>query len=302
MTARIHAIVNPNAGGGYSSNVWPKVKNLLSKYELTYSITEKHGDAELFAKKAIEDGNEFIAVVGGDGTLNEVVQPCAEKDITIIPVSAGTGSDFVRNFSINREGSIQDMIDQNISVEVDLGVAESSMGKRYFANIAEAGFGAEVMKRMNSHKKKRGGGSFTSTILMELYNFKKFQCSVKSEEYEETLDASEIIIANGLYFGGGIKAAPDASMSDGLLTVHIIRGAGRAKLLMNLRKLKNGSYIYDREVISFHTRKLQIDGNALVEIDGEDYGRLPSSFSIKPKALKVLGILEKDLETARENF
>ena len=302
MTARIHAIVNPNAGGGYSSNVWPRVKNLLSKYELTYSITEKHGDAELFAKKAIEDGNEFIAVVGGDGTLNEVVQSCAEKDITIIPVSAGTGSDFVRNFSINREGSIQDMIDQNISVEVDLGVAESSMGKRYFANIAEAGFGAEVMKRMNSHKKKRGGGSFTSTILMELYNFKKFQCSVKSEEYEETLDASEIIIANGLYFGGGIKAAPDASMSDGLLTVHIIRGAGRAKLLMNLRKLKNGSYIYDREVVSFHTRKLQIDGNALVEIDGEDYGKLPSSFSIKPKALKVLGILEKDLETTRENF
>ncbi len=302
MTARIHAIVNPNAGGGYSSNVWPRVKNLLSKYELTYSITEKHGDAELFAKKAIEDGNEFIAVVGGDGTLNEVVQSCAEKDITIIPVSAGTGSDFVRNFSINREGSIQDMIDQNISVEVDLGVAESSMGKRYFANIAEAGFGAEVMKRMNSHKKKRGGGSFTSTILMELYNFKKFQCSVKSEEYEETLDASEIIIANGLYFGGGIKAAPDASMSDGLLTVHIIRGAGRAKLLMNLRKLKNGSYIYDREVISFHTRKLQIDGNALVEIDGEDYGRLPSSFSIKPKALKVLGILERDLETTSGNF
>ena len=302
MTARIHAIVNPNAGGGYSSNVWPKVKNLLSKYELTYSITEKHGDAELFAKKAIEDGNEFIAVVGGDGTLNEVVQPCAEKDITIIPVSAGTGSDFVRNFSINREGSIQDMIDQNISVEVDMGVAESSMGKRYFANIAEAGFGAEVMKRMNSHKKKRGGGSFTSTILMELYNFKKFQCTVKSEEYEETLDASEIIIANGLYFGGGIKAAPDAAMSDGLLTVHIIRGAGRAKLLMNLRKLKNGSYIYDREAVSFHTRKLQIDGNALVEIDGEDYGKLPSSFSINPKALKVLGILEKDLETTRENF
>ena len=302
MTARIHAIVNPNAGGGYSSNVWPKVKNLLSKYDLTYSITEKHGDAELFAKKAIEDGNEFIAVVGGDGKLNEVVQPCAEKDITIIPVSAGTGSDFVRNFSINREGSIQDMIDQNISVEVDMGVAESSMGKRYFANIAEAGFGAEVMKRMNSHKKKRGGGSFTSTILMELYNFKKFQCTVKSEEYEETLDASEIIIANGLYFGGGIKAAPDAAMSDGLLTVHIIRGAGRAKLLMNLRKLKNGSYIYDREAVSFHTRKLQIDGNALVEIDGEDYGKLPSSFSINPKALKVLGILEKDLETARENF
>lgn len=299
MTARIHAIVNPNAGGGYSSNVWPKVKNLLSKYELTYSITEKHGDAELFAKKAIEDGNEFIAVVGGDGTLNEVVQSCAEKDITIIPVSAGTGSDFVRNFSINREGSIQDMIDQNISVEVDLGVAESSMGKRYFANIAEAGFGAEVMKRMNSHKKKRGGGSFTSTILMELYNFKKFQCSVKSEEYEETLDASEIIIANGLYFGGGIKAAPDASMNDGFLTVHIIRGAGRAKLLMNLRKLKNGSYIHDREVISFQTKKLQLDGNALVEIDGEDYGNLPSNFSIKPKALKVLGILEKDLEASQ---
>ena len=299
MTARIHAIVNPNAGGGYASNVWPQVKNLLSKYDLTYSITEKHGDAQAFAEKAIADGNEFIAVVGGDGTLNEVVQPCAGKEITIIPVSAGTGSDFVRNFSINREGSIQDMIDRNISVNVDLGVVESAPGKRYFANIAEAGFGAEVMKRMNSHKKKRGGSSFTSTILMELYNFKKFSCSIKSEEYEETLDASEIIIANGLYFGGGIRAAPDASMNDGFLTVHIIRGAGRAKLLMNLRKLKNGSYIHDREVISFQTKKLQLDGNALVEIDGEDYGNLPSNFSIKPKALKVLGILEKDLEAGQ---
>ena len=297
MTAKIHAIVNPNAGGGYSSNVWPKVKNLLSKYDLTYSITEKHGDAETFAEKAIADGNEFIAVVGGDGTLNEVVQSCAGKDITIIPVSAGTGSDFVRNFSINREGSIQDMIDRNISVSVDLGIVESSLGKRYFANIAEAGFGADVMKRMNSHKKKRGGSSFTSTILMELYNFKKFECSIQSEEFEETLDVSEIIVANGLYFGGGIKAAPDASMDDGLLTVHIIRGAGRAKLLMNLRKLKSGSYIHDKEVISFTTKRLHIDGSALVEIDGEDYGPLPTSFSVSSKMLKVLGILEKDLET-----
>ena len=297
MTAKIHAIVNPNAGGGYSSNVWPKVKNLLSKYDLTYSITEKHGDAETFAEKAIADSNEFIAVVGGDGTLNEVVQSCEGKDITIIPVSAGTGSDFVRNFSINREGSIQDMIDRNISVSVDLGIVESSLGKRYFANIAEAGFGADVMKRMNSHKKKRGGSSFTSTILMELYNFKKFECSIQSEEFEETLDVSEIIVANGLYFGGGIKAAPDASMDDGLLTVHIIRGAGRAKLLMNLRKLKSGSYIHDKEVISFTTKRLHIDGSALVEIDGEDYGTLPSSFSVSSKILKVLGILEKDLET-----
>ena len=297
MTAKIHAIVNPNAGGGYSSNVWPKVKNPLSKYDLTYSITEKHGDAETFAEKAIADGNEFIAVVGGDGTLNEVVQSCAGKDITIIPVSAGTGSDFVRNFSINREGSIQDMIDRNISVSVDLGIVESSLGKRYFANIAEAGFGADVMKRMNSHKKKRGGSSFTSTILMELYNFKKFECSIQSEEFEETLDVSEIIVANGLYFGGGIKAAPDASMDDGLLTVHIIRGAGRAKLLMNLRKLKSGSYIHDKEVISFTTKRLHIDGSALVEIDGEDYGTLPTSFSVSSKMLKVLGILEKDLET-----
>lgn len=297
MTAKIHAIVNPNAGGGYSSNVWPKVKNLLSKYDLTYSITEKLGDAETFAEKAIADDNEFIAVVGGDGTLNEVVQSCAGKDITIIPVSAGTGSDFVRNFSINREGSIQDMIDRNISVSVDLGIVESSLGKRYFANIAEAGFGADVMKRMNSHKKKRGGSSFTSTILMELYNFKKFECSIQSEEFEETLDVSEIIVANGLYFGGGIKAAPDASMDDGLLTVHIIRGAGRAKLLMNLRKLKSGSYIHDKEVISFTTKRLHIDGSALVEIDGEDYGTLPTSFSVSSKMLKVLGILEKDLET-----
>lgn len=297
MTRKIHAIINPNAGGGYASNIWPHVKSILSEYDLTYSITQKHGDAQTFASDAVDQGNEFITIVGGDGTLNEAVQACAGKDVTIIPVSAGTGSDFVRNFSSRREESIKDMIDRNISVRVDLGVVESQTGKRYFANIAEAGFGAEVMKRMNAHKKKRGGSSFTMTIMMEIINFNQFECSISSAEFNESIKASEIIIANGLYFGGGIKAAPDASLNDGLLTVHIIKNAGRAKLLMSLRKLKNGSYIKDKDVISFNTKDLKISGEAMVEIDGEDYGNLPGRFFIEKKSLKVLGILESDIET-----
>ncbi|EQD78506.1 Diacylglycerol kinase, catalytic region domain protein, partial [mine drainage metagenome] len=118
MTRKIHAILNPNAGGGYASNIWPHVKSTFSDYDFTYSITQKHGDAELFAEEAIIRGAEFIAVVGGDGTLNEVVQSCARENIVVIPVSAGTGSDFIRNFSINREESIRDMIDGDTFVNI----------------------------------------------------------------------------------------------------------------------------------------------------------------------------------------
>ena len=293
MTRSIHAIINPNAGGGYASNVWPGVKTLFSKYDLTFSFTEKHGDAEIYAEKAIEDENEFIAVVGGDGTINEVIQSCAGKNVTVIPMSAGTGSDFVRNFSVRREASIQDMIENNTAVTVDLGVAESDNGKRYFANIAEAGFGAGVMRRMNSHRKKRGGNSFMMNIMKEIINFRQFECSMTSKEIQKTISASEIIIANGVYFGGGITAAPDAVLNDGLLTVHIIGGAGRGKLLMNLRKLKDGSYIGNRDVISFTTKDLKLEGSSMVEMDGEDFGSLPTRFSIREKSLRVLGTLEK---------
>lgn len=285
---RIKVIINPEAGGGYASEIYRTVLAEFRDFEVSYSLTSGPGDATDISSDAIRDGFQYIMCIGGDGTLNEIVQAMAHSDAVLIPVSAGTGSDFVRNLGFKDLASVKNAIKEESFEEIDLGVVESTKQRRYFLNILEVGFGASVMKRVNARKKVRGGKSFTSSVLALIPFFKPYSVRVIMDDRNMVIDLAEMVVANGRYFGGGMLAAPDAELTDGYLEVHIVSGVGRLQLLTKLGKLKNGSYISDPSVMSFRTDSIKLDGKAPVEIDGEDFDDLPVEISVDRRSLKVL--------------
>lgn len=206
----------------------------------------------------------------------------------LVPISAGTGSDFVKSLGFNDLESIKSSMSSRNFIEIDLGVAENTHGKRYFVNILEVGFGASVMKRVNSRRKTRGGRSFTTSVLALLPFFRPFNVDVMISGEKRTLDLAEMVVANGRYFGGGMLAAPEAKLDDGKLDVHIVSGVGKLQMISKLGKLRNGTYVEDPSVVSYLTDNIEVTGSAPVEMDGEDFGELPVKIWVLPRSLKIV--------------
>ena len=282
------AIVNPVAGGGYAGEIYRSVLKEFEGFDFDFHLTSGPGNATELAKSAVEQGYTHLVCVGGDGTLNEIVQAIAHTEIILVPVSAGTGSDFVKTTALRDIHSVIEAMSNGTSSRVDIGKILRNGETRYFLNILEVGFGAKVMQKVNSRKKVHDGRSFTSAVLASVPSYHPYDITISHEDGKQALKVAEMIVANGKYFGGGMLAAPDAELDDGLFDVHIVGGAGKLQLLMKLRKLRDGSHVRDSMVTSMKTSSMRIEGDAPVEIDGENFGSLPIDISIARNALKLI--------------
>ncbi len=285
---KVTAIINPSAGGNYASEIYRSVLDQFREFELEHFLTSGPGDATEIADKATKNGSDYILCIGGDGTLNEVVQSLAGASTVLVPISAGTGSDFVKSLSFKDIPTVREAMRESLTKKIDMGVARQGTESRYFVNILEVGFGASVMRRVNAHRKSRGGHSFTASVLALLPFFKPFKVAMKVNGKDVHLDLAEMVVANGRYFGGGMLAAPKAELDDGLLDIHVVSGVGKLQMISKLGKLRNGSYIDDPTVQSYRAERIEITGNAPAEMDGEDYGSSPLEISVARSRLNII--------------
>jgi YegS/Rv2252/BmrU family lipid kinase len=299
-------IVNPHAGNGSTGSIWPFIealaKDRLGPFEAY--MTKGPGDAVLFAKNAVAEKTRLLVCVGGDGTLNEVVngimmhEKSIRSDVTLGFIPNGTGCDFVRTVSIPKD--IEQAVDLVVSGSVrriDLGVLvfQDQQGHdrcRFFHNIASFGLGGEVAQRVNRTTKALGpfvSFLWATLISIFLYGKKRIQISVDND-YKKEIVIWNVAAANGQYHGGGMWVAPDASVCDDLLNVTIIGDLTIPEVFLNLSKLYNGR-IYDiNKVITLKGKKVAAisDDKVLLEVDGEQPGMLPMVVKIVPGALKII--------------
>ena len=304
--SKIAFIVNPHAGNGSTGSTWPFIDSLakdrLGLFD-TY-MTRRPGDAVIYAKNAVAEKTRLLVCVGGDGTLNEVVngimmnEESMRSELMLGFIPNGTGCDFIRTVSIPQNiEQTMDLIASGHTRSIDLGVLVFQDHKghdrcRYFHNIASFGLGGEVAQRVNRTTKALGpfiSFMWATLISVFLYGTKSIRILIDGS-FKKEVSVWNMVVANGQYHGGGMWVAPDASVCDGLLHVTIIGDLTIPEVFLNLSKLYNGR-IYDIDKVMTRTCKKVAaisDDRVLLEVDGEQPGMLPMVVKIAPGALQII--------------
>jgi YegS/Rv2252/BmrU family lipid kinase len=304
---RTVVIVNPKSQGGRLGKRWAELSDTLGRvFPFDEAVTRSAGDATRLAREALKAGAERIVAIGGDGTINEVVNgffddqgaPVAPNaSFALIPF--GTGGDFRRTMNIPQAiGDAASVIKANHKKKIDVGKLElttPSGGKqlRMFANIASFGVSGVVDRLVNESGKKFGRLSFAVATARATWSYKNQRVQLifddnVNDRVEATINT--VAVANGRYFGGAMMVAPAAEVDDGLFDVVSMGDLGFADLLKSGRRLYQGTHLSMAKVSSRRARIVEaepVDPNAIVEldVDGESPGRLPARFEIVPGAL-----------------
>lgn len=299
-------VVNPQAGNGSTGREWPRIKTrareLLGAFEET--LTRGPGDATAITQERLRAGADRIICVGGDGTLNEVINGFFAGDLPLSREAVlgflpnGTGCDFSRTIPIpaGLDPSLV-TIRENFIRTIDLGRIrfQDHTGRtrsRYFHNIASFGLGGEVVDRVNRTSKACGPFlSFIWGTLKTLFSYegKMVRLSLDGGE-PESVTILHIAVANGRYHGGGMLVAPDARTDDGLLEVTVIGIMPLPQVLWHLPKLYLGGIEKIRQVSRRKAVKVVADSGqrVLLDVDGEQPGVLPAEVTILPGGLKMI--------------
>jgi YegS/Rv2252/BmrU family lipid kinase len=299
------AIVNPNAGYGKGRKDWKRIAQLFEKENMHVraSFTARNGHATELARTALENGFRRIISVGGDGTLNEVVNGvftqnhCSPRDVKIGMIPVGTGNDWGRMFGIPLvyEGAVKVIRDNRI-LRHDIGLISYFTGteqhKRYFINIAGLGFEALVVQKVNKHKNKGRGNNavYFYNLLSSLISYKNVQADIIIDGNRIPGKIFSINVGNGRYCGGGMRQTPDALPDDGLFDITVIREMGRIEIIKALKLLYDGTIMSHPRVDGYRTNNLRVESESLLfaEADGESLGHTPAEFSIIPAAINVI--------------
>ena len=305
------AVINPRSAGGKTGRVVQEIARKLADVTgpLTVSLTHGPMDAARITSHALLDGYERIVAVGGDGTINEVVNGFFHEGEAINPeaefalLNLGTGGDFRKTFGIEAgvDASLARISDGRVR-HIDIGrlsfvTADGKSGTRHFANIASFGLSGDVVDRVNrAVLMKRLSGRFVYgwASLAGVLRYKAKPVRLKVDNvFDEVITISTCAVCNGQFFGGGMRVAPDASPDDGWFDV-VVLGAGPLRETMkSMNQIYTGEHINNPNVKVFRGKSIiatPVEATAgapvLIEADGEAPGRLPAHFEILPKALK----------------
>jgi diacylglycerol kinase (ATP) len=305
-STKIAFIVNPHAAAGSAGRTWSTISALARDRLGAFStyLTTGPGDGIRLTRQALSDGAEIIVCVGGDGTLNEVVNGLMGEDGPLRPgiavgfIARSTGCDLIKTVSIDRKlERAMDIIKNGHTRILDLGRIRyqgrhSNLSYRYFHNIASFGLGGEVDERVNRTTKALGGFlSFIGATLVSLLKYDKKRIHLKVDDvFDEEVNVWNIAVANGQYHGGGMLVAPRAQVDDGLFHVTVIGDLTLPQVFLNLPKLYNGKIYEVAKVRSFSGKRVEAssDQKVLLDVDGEQIGTLPVIIEIVPRAVSLI--------------
>jgi YegS/Rv2252/BmrU family lipid kinase len=300
------AIVNPRSADGSTAKLWPSLARTAAELgmEIETRMTERLGHAAELTCQALREGASRILAVGGDGTVNEVVNGFFDGEVSINPeaelgvLCRGTGCDFIKTLEIPKAdlGGLQ-RVAAGRSEKVDVGRvryvnARGGEEMRYFINIAEAGLGGEVCSRANTMSKAAGGFmTFLAATLKAMATYRNQPAEVVIDgKYVRNLRLNNVVVANGRYFGGGMKIMPHADLSDGKFDVLVMGDFTRAELVANVAKVYSGKHLGHPKVELFQAERVRITSvrRLALDLDGESPGTTPAEFEIVPGAIRII--------------
>lgn len=300
-------VINPWAGCGLGKTEWPAIKNRLLQegFDIKAVFTEHPCHAIDIVKEAVAEGCRNFIAVGGDGTLHEVINgvmfqnivPTSEITVGCIPV--GSGNDWIKMYGIPHDytGAIKVIAAGNRRLQ-DLARVTYNSGKstdtRYMINIGGALFdGNTVLEftRLKSKNGSKGKGTYVRGLFSAFCKSKCVHVDMVADG-KPFLSGKILSVAFGIgpYSGGGLLQTPNALPDDGLLDMTVFKQVSKFKVLLNLRRLFNGTILKFRSALSCQLKMLTVESAhpIYLEIDGESVGTTPFSIEMVPAAINVL--------------
>ncbi len=304
---RTLVIVNPASAGGRTGRRWPAIRGALDLARLTYDVhhTTAPHDATAATRRALAAGYARVVCCGGDGTLNEVANGFFAPDGGQLNPSAvlgllpsGTGGDFRRTVGLPTDASaLARVLSANHTRRIDVGriTFDSTTAPMQFINIADCGVGGEVVARVNRSRVKAGGlrgtAVFLAISLRALTTFGGRPVRLTLDGESTDLHAQNVVIANGRYFGGGMRIAPGAEPDDGWFDVVVLPALGRLRTVMAMPSVYRGTHIRQPGVLVRRARTVRVepldDRALLFDIEGEQIGAAPATLTCLPAALSI---------------
>jgi diacylglycerol kinase (ATP) len=248
------------------------------------------------ARDAVAGGAELVVAVGGDGTLNEVVNGVVGTRAELATIPLGTGMDFVRTYGIPTrfddavrvaaEGSVRTIDAGRVAYRTWSGGEES----RHFANVGSVGMSGAVAQRANGMSKAFGGrATFFYALTRVFLTWENTEVLVRLDDEERRARMHDVIVANGVWHGGGMMLAPDARPDDGLFDVVLIGDVSKVDFLTTAPKIYKGRHVSHRKVEVLRSRRVEVtaDEHLPIEVEGEQVGTTPAVFELVPGALRV---------------
>jgi diacylglycerol kinase (ATP) len=293
-------LVNPASANGSTGKHWPRIARVAARAGLVGDalFSERAGQLGELARQASADGAELLVVVGGDGSVNEVANGLAEladaPPIAVIP--RGTGWDFVRTFGIPHAVEKAARVAAGGGTRaIDVGrvtyrAADGSERSALFANVASAGMSGAIAERANTTTKALGGkASYLWATLAVFRGWSAIETTITVDDEERRARMFDVVVANGRFFGGGMKICPDAEPDDGLLDVLTIGDVTRRDLVTTMPKIYRGTHLGHpkAELLRGRTVTIETVEPVPIEIDGEQPGTTPARFDVLPARLRL---------------
>jgi YegS/Rv2252/BmrU family lipid kinase len=302
--ARTLVIANPMSRAGKTGRhldaVEARIRSVLGEVEV--ARTQAPRDAERLAREGVRAGSERILVVGGDGTLSEVVSGLLAAGlgrharIGLLPM--GTGGDFVRSLGVPRalERALTCIAEGHTRIldagKVEFRTPEGARRTAYFMNVASLGISGLTDTLVNRAPKFLGGrASFLIGTLRALLQYRPPPVTLRVDG--EQVHEGPLVLAaagNGRCFGGGMQVAPEAQLDDGRLEIIVVGGSSKLRLLVKLPRLYAGTHLGEPEVSHHPGRVLEADSpeDVWIDVDGEPLGLLPLRCEVLPAAVELL--------------
>lgn len=302
MTAPFFFLVNPAAGSGSAGRLWPQLAHTLRELGIQYEYETTQGPltGTSFVRQALRAGARAVVAVGGDGTVNEVVNGFFLNDEPIVPdatlgvIPAGSSSDIARALGIPTGIAGARLLVDGQPLNVDLGRAcftgTARLPVRYFLNNADVGIGGRIAANGARFKRAGGKAAFALSSIGAVLDPRPWRGTLAVDDGDaRPVEAVTVVIALGPYTGGGMHIAPGAKMVDGLFDVVTIAAMPPQELLVNLPRIYAGTHLSHPAVsrVQAHTVRVEADGEPLVELDGEIAGAGSVEFRILPGGMRV---------------
>lgn len=286
---QLKIIVNPTAHCGNVKKIVSYMKDFFSKNSVSYSIdfTTKPHEATSLASVASQQDYDTVVAVGGDGTVNEIVNGIVGTNTALAIIPAGASNDFCKELNIS--GDVQNacrLILEANKKKIDIG----KVNDRYFINVAGVGLDAQVSDVANQGMfGTKGLLLYTASLFKVLAKCKPSDFSISLDGRVKRVRAWLVAVGNGKQYGGGMKIVPTADINDGMLDICVIKDVNKLSILYYLPLIIQGKHLSLSDVAIYRAKEVEIKAlGCLGHVDGEILKGDVFRFSLVHDAIDVI--------------